>query len=215
MTAATVILADGDFPVQPQPLTALRCAARIVCCDGAARKLQKLGLEPAAVVGDMDSLPAVIRRAYGSRVIPDPGQDDNDLSKAFRYCLKQGWRDLVVLGATGLREDHTLGNISLLADFAREARVIMLTDTGEFRPLLKSGRLACRPGQPVSIFSLDPATAITSRGLKYPLRRLRLSRWWQAALNEAEGRRVDLQFTGGPVLVYLAYPGGSAPRSRR
>ena len=205
MTAATVILADGDFPVQPQPLSALRGAARIVCCDGAARKLRAFGLEPAAVVGDMDSLPAAVRRAYGTRVVHDPGQDDNDLSKAFRFCHKQGWRHLVVLGATGLREDHTLGNISLLADFARDARVTLLTDHGEFRPLLKSGRLACRPGQAVSIFSLDPATAINSRGLKYPLRRLRLSRWWQAALNVAEGKSFDLKFTGGPLLVYLAY----------
>ncbi len=214
MQAATVILADGDFPVQPQPLAALRRARRIVCCDGAARKLRDFGLEPAAVVGDMDSLPATIRRAYGSRVVRDAGQDDNDLSKAFRYCLQQGWRNLVVLGATGLREDHTLGNISLLADFAREARVIMLTDTGEFRPLLKSSRLPCKPGQGVSIFSFDPATAITSRGLKYPLRRLRLSRWWQAALNEAEGRSFDLQFTGGPLLVYSLYTRRTAATRR-
>lgn len=205
MTAATVILADGTFPVRPQPLAALRRAPRIVCCDGAARKLRAFGLEPAAVVGDLDSLSPALRRAYGARVVRDPGQDDNDLSKAFRYCLQQGWKNLVVLGATGLREDHTLGNISLLADFAREARVILLTDTGEFRPLLKSGRMTSRPGQAVSVFSLDPATAITSRGLKYPLRRLRLSRWWQATLNEAVGRTVELRFTGGPVLVYLAY----------
>ncbi len=205
MTAATVILADGTFPVQPQPLAALRHAARVVCCDGAALKLQAIGMEPAAVVGDMDSLPAAVRRAFADRAIHDPGQEDNDLSKAFRYCLSQNWRHLVVLGATGLREDHTLANISLLADFARDARVTMLTDTGEFRPLLKSGRVVCRPGQAVSVFSFDPATAITSRGLKYPLRRLRLSRWWQAALNEANGKGFELRFTGGPLLVYLAF----------
>jgi thiamine pyrophosphokinase len=215
MTAVTVILADGAFPVRREPLEALRRASRIVCCDGAARKLRAFGLEPAAVVGDLDSLPASLRRSLGPKVILDSGQDDNDLSKAFRFCLMRGWRHLVVLGATGLREDHTLGNISLLADFARDARVIMLTDAGEFRPLLKSGRVACRPGQAVSIFSFDPGAAITSRGLNYPLRRLRLSRWWQATLNEAGGKSFDLRFTGGPLLVYLAYPGRPASRSDR
>ena len=202
--AATVILADGSFPVHPEPLAALRRARRIVCCDGAARKLRAAGLEPAAVVGDLDSLPAALKRLYADRLVLDPGQDDNDLAKAFRYCLSRGWRDLAILGATGLREDHALGNLSLLADFARQARVRLVTDYGLFLPLLKSGRIACRPGQAVSIFSFDPASAITSTGLAYPLRRLRLSRWWQATLNTATARRVELRFTGGPLLVYLA-----------
>ena len=30
----------------------------------------------------------------------------------FRFCLQQAWRKLVILGATGLREDHTLGNLA-------------------------------------------------------------------------------------------------------
>jgi thiamine pyrophosphokinase len=205
MKRPTVILADGAFPSHPRPLAALSRAARIVCCDGAVLKLEKAGLEPAVIVGDLDSLPPASVRAHAGRIVRDPGQDDNDLSKAFRYCLKQGWDDLVLLGATGLREDHTLGNIALLADFARQARVRMLTDCGEFRPLLKSGRLACRKGQGVSLFSLDPETAVTSQGLEYPLRGLKLDRWWQATLNHATGRTFSLRFKGGPLLVYLAY----------
>lgn len=206
MKRFTAILADGAFPSHPRPCAALSQAARIVCCDGAALKLRQAGLAPAAVVGDLDSLPPAAARAYKGKVVHDPGQDDNDLSKAFRYCLKQGWADLVLLGATGLREDHTLGNISLLADFARQAKSIrMLTNDGEFIPLLKSGRIPCRVGQAVSIFSLDPATAISSTGLRYPLRSLKLSRWWQATLNCATSSHVELRFKGGPLLVYLAY----------
>jgi thiamine pyrophosphokinase len=214
MSLPTVILANGDFPSSARALAALRRAARIVCCDGAAVKLRKAGLEAAAIVGDLDSLPASERRAQAGRVVRDSGQDDNDLSKAFRYCLRQGWREILFLGATGLREDHALGNISLLADFAREASVRMLTDHGEFVPVLKSGRLACRPGQAISIFSLDPATAVTSRGLAYPLRSLRLSRWWQATLNSATGREFSLGFKGGPLLVYLAYHRGGRATPR-
>ena len=213
MKPATVILADGDFPVRPEPLAVLRRARRIVCCDGAARKLRAAGLTPAAVVGDLDSLPAALKRLYADRLVHDPGQTDNDLAKSFRYCLRRGWRDLTVLGATGRREDHALGNLSLLVDFAREARVRLVTDHGLFLPLLKSGRIPSRPGQPVSVFSFDPGTAITSTGLAYPLRRLRLTRWWQAALNTATGRRIELRFTGGPLLVFLAHVRKPAPGS--
>lgn len=219
MNGTTAILADGDFPSHPRPLAALRRAARVVCCDGAALKLRAAGREPDCIVGDLDSLPSAAR-AGGARVVRDPGQDDNDLSKAFRFCLARGWRDLVLLGCTGLREDHTLANIALLADFAREAPAVrMLTNHGAFLPLLKSGQVRCRRGQAVSLFSPDPAAAVTSDGLQYPLRRLRLARWWTATLNVALGSVFSLRFRGGPVLVYLAYSrkrekGSGARRSK-
>ena len=38
-------------------------------------------------------------------------QETNDLDKAIRLCRERGWGDLVVVGATGLREDHAIGNV--------------------------------------------------------------------------------------------------------
>jgi thiamine pyrophosphokinase len=201
----TVLLANGAYPVHPFPVNALRSARRIVCCDGAADRLSQAGLEPAWVIGDLDSLSPAARVRWPGRVVAVSDPESNDLTKAFRFCVSRGWRDLVIVGATGLREDHTLGNLSLLPDFAQEAEVLLLTDTGTFRPMLRSARLRAHPGQQVSIFSFDPRTVITSEGLRYPLRRLRLSRWWQATLNEACGDEFDLIFEGGPLLVFQTY----------
>ena len=53
--------------------------------------------------------------------------------------------------------------------------------------------------------SFDPVTAVHAEGLKYPLDGLRLSRWWQAALNEASGDGFSLRFKGGPLLIYQTY----------
>ena len=203
--APTVVLANGAFPTHAVPVAALRAAERIVCCDGAADKLRAAGLEPAWVVGDLDSVSATLRSQYRERVVCVREQETNDLAKAFRFCLSRGWTDLAILGATGLREDHTLGNLSLLADFAREASVLLLTDTGWFTPLLVPGRLPACARQPVSIFALGPAVVVQSEGLKYPLDGMRLNRWWQAALNEACGDGFSLAFEGGPLLVFQTY----------
>ena len=181
------------------------CGQRIVCCDGAADKLSAAGLEPAWVVGDLDSVSEVLRERYRERVVCVREQETNDLAKAFQFCVSQGWTDLAILGATGLREDHTLSNLSLLADFAQEASVLLLTDTGWFTPVLVSSQLPSREGQQVSIFSLNPATSVHAEGLKYALNGLRLNRWWQAALNEACGDVVSLTFVGGPLLVFQTY----------
>jgi thiamine pyrophosphokinase len=202
----TVILADGDFPSHPEALAYWTAAERVVCCDGAARQALARGVEPVAVVGDGDSIAPALRERLGARWVCDPGQADNDLAKAIRYCLARGWRRLAILGATGRREDHTLGNLSLLADCCAEADAVLATDTGLFTAHAGDVELASCAGQPVSIFAFDPRMPITSRGLRYPLNGLCLNRWWQAALNEALGASFTLSFTGGVVLVFRAWP---------
>lgn len=202
----TVILANGAFPTGTAPLTALRRARKIICCDGAADQLiTATDLKPAWIVGDLDSLSLAVRERFADRLALSGEQETNDLSKAFRFCLGRRWRDLVVLGATGGREDHTLANLSLLVDFARESLVTALTDMGVFTPVLGSTHFSSFPGQQVSVFSFDPQVRVYSEGLKYPLETVSFSRWWRAALNESTGEGFNLVFEGGPLLVFQTY----------
>lgn len=214
-SAKTAILADGAFPAGAAPLEALRRADRIVCCDGAADQLIAAGLEPSWIVGDLDSVGAETRARCRERLVRVAEQATNDLAKAFRFCVKKGWKDIVILGATGQREDHALSNLSLLVDFALEAAVFMLTDTGWFTPVLRSAQFPSRVGQQVSIFSFDPQVKVYAEGLKYSLEGVAFTRWWQAALNEAAGDSFKLVFEGGPLLVYQTYAGrGGDDRDR-
>ena len=206
----TIILADGAYPTGAVPLEALRTALRVVCCDGAADKLWSAGIEPSWIVGDGDSVSAEVRARFADRCRLVAEQETNDLSKAFRFCLSQGWRDLLILGATGGREDHTLGNLSLLADFAREAEVRLLTDSGCFTPLTAPARLASAAGQQVSLIACDAGMRVSAEGLKYPVRGLALSRWWQGTLNEACGASFTVSFSGGTLLVYQQNKVGTA-----
>lgn len=127
------------------------------------------------------------------------------LQKTVTWCINKGYNDLVILGATGKREDHTIGNISLLAEYIRIARVMMVTDTGYFVPVDRSITLQSFPGQQISLFSIDINTEITSSGLKYPLKKFRISNWWQATLNEAVGESFNLEFTNGRLIVYFKF----------
>jgi thiamine pyrophosphokinase len=201
----TVIFANGVKPEHAVPLQAVKSAARIICCDGAVDKLVELGFQPDLITGDMDSISDSARELYKERIVLDLSQDRNDLTKAFKLCLKHGWHDIVVVGATGGREDHTLGNLSLLVDFVRQVNVVLLSDSGVFIPLRESAALVAESGQQISIFSFDSNCALFYTGLKYPLNGIKINRWWQAALNEAVAESVKLDFEGGPLLVFLAY----------
>ena len=121
-----VLIGNGDFPTHSLPLQLLNASPFTVCCDGAANHYLDSGRIPNRIVGDGDSLREEYKREYASILHLNPDQETNDQTKAIHYLTRKGIRSVAILGATGKREDHTLGNISLLIEDHRldiEARI--------------------------------------------------------------------------------------------
>jgi len=206
MSNKAVILADGQFPQHDIPLDILRSTDDIICCDGATGKLVNAGIEPKYIVGDLDSIPSDLKHKYADRLYHFPDQDTNDLTKAINFCIDKKYDTIYILGATGLREDHTLGNISLLIAYAtKEINVVMLTDFGTFTPLLSSATIQSYKGQQISIFQLTSETMITTKGLMYPIVNRPLLKWWQGTLNEALSDSFEISFDNGELIVFQTY----------
>ncbi len=214
-TKHIVILAAGDFPTHPVPLQALREADFVVCCDSAygqwKAESEKWKEEiPFVVVGDGDSLSEADKTTLGSRWIEVDEQDYNDLHKAMDWATTNfplSTFNFQLLGATGKREDHTLGNISYLVTFAEEhsgADIEMLTDYGRFCAMTGQRTFPSFPGQQVSVFAMDPQAPINSDGLKWPLDAFCARRWWNATLNETLGSEFSLR-TEGWLVVFRTY----------
>ena len=205
----TVILADGAFPAGSEALEYLEKSCRIICCDGAARTLVAYGREPDRIVGDLDSLSDEFKKRFADRIEHVSEQESNDLSKAFRYCKSCGYENIVILGATGKREDHTLGNLSLLSIYAESVPDIkIVTDYGYFTVAKKSGKFESFPGMQISIVPLKGRALVTSQGLKYPMKNLELNLWYQATLNEALNNTFTLDFPEDcELLIYRTFKG--------
>lgn len=193
----TVILAAGDFPRRGgEARRILESAAHIVCCDGAADALRRvLHIEPEAVVGDCDSL-----RGRFENVVKLSEQETNDLAKAARYCAEMGWKNPVVLGATGRREDHTIGNVFRALDLGLE----IVTDYGRFVPVLGRATLRVAKGAAVSVFAPDRETRMISRGLVWPLDGVRFDNLYCATLNRASSARIQIE-SSHRVCVFIAF----------
>ena len=190
-----VILANGDFPRAEIPLDLLSRAPFVCACDGAVNHYPQAD----AIVGDGDSVPENLR----DRLIQIDEQEDNDLTKATRYCLSKGMKRIVYLGTTGKREDHTLGNISLIVRYVQEMGVepLLATDYGWFVVAEGESEFESFKGQQVSIFNMS-CNALSSEGLlwqAYPYRQ-----WWQGTLNESAGDAFTLKGDGF-YLVYRTY----------
>jgi thiamine pyrophosphokinase len=201
-----VILANGLFPARPQSRELLKGADQLICCDGAADKLISFGLSPDVIIGDLDSLSGEAAAKYASILIKDMDQECNDLTKAVRYCIRQGYPSVSILGATGLREDHTLGNISLMLEYFPGIEVQMISDFGIFFLVQSGEQVRSRPGEKISIFSMDNRVGVTASGLKYPLNDLKLSKWYVASLNETIADHFILEFASDlPLIIYKAW----------
>jgi len=202
-----VILADGEFPTNPVPAGILESAEIVVCCDGAAARLTAHHITPYAIVGDMDSLQPEIQRKFSKIIHKNSDQETNDLTKAFEYSLTLSPDKISILGAAGLREDHTIGNISLIAQYIEMTcvPVELYTNYGKFICADKSAVFPTEKGKQISIFALDPRTRIISAGLKYPLNNVIFDSWWKGTLNEASDDSIMLNINFGKVIIFFAY----------
>lgn len=197
MKKKVVILAAGDFPNKHGVAwQMLESADAVVCCDSAGDAFRlKFAREPDAVVGDCDS----IRGSFGN-VVHVAEQETNDLEKAVAYCRSKGWKSPVLLGATGRREDHTIGNVFRAMALGLE----VVSDYGRFIPFSGRKSFAVKKGAAVSIFATDPATKMSSTGLEWPLDGVEFKNLYCATLNRATGSRVVIE-SDRPALVYLAW----------
>jgi thiamine pyrophosphokinase len=210
-----VILCDGAFPKNKYLLELIDNAAEIVCCDASILKLLKYrnveDLQSVHIVGDMDTLSPSDQNKFSQYITKICDQETNDQTKAFHYALSRNFTKIFILGISGGREDHTIGNISLLSDYkqevaSKEIEIVAFTDYGIFYPILNSSTFKCEPKSQVSIFAFDSTLKVKSDGLKYPTDNVIFDMWWKATLNESIGETFSLTFSHpAKVLVYITF----------
>lgn len=172
-----VVLAGGP---DVSAVDSLPADAVIVAADGGAELALQLGVEVAAVVGDLDSIAAptldALQRA-GARVERHPAaKDASDLELALDLALELHPRRILVVGSATGRVDHALGQLLLLAsERYRDVEVDARLGDASVHVVRGDRRLAGSPGDVVSLFALHgAASGVTTEGLLYPLRGERL-----------------------------------------
>lgn len=197
-----VVVANGSYPTASQVLDIVSNSPYTVCCDGGADTFIDHGSTPDIIIGDGDSISSANRTRFADIIRYNPDQQTNDQTKAVQFLLSQGKRRIAIVAATGKREDHTLGNIALLAEYLDwGADVRSYTDYGVFIPCRDTTTLEVRQGAQVSIFNID-AVGFTSQNLAYPL--YDFTALWQGTLNEATAEQITIS-AAGRYIVYVTY----------
>jgi thiamine pyrophosphokinase len=209
MHSNIVIICDGAFPKTEYPRYLIRTADFVICCDGALRKFMRnseaiFGEKrlPDLVIGDMDTLPQSMQKKYADIIIKENEQEHNDQTKAVRWALGNldGIEAIHILGATGGRADHTIGNLSLLMEYTRmfdlaDISIEIVGDEGIAFPVNDTIEIDCGQGREISIFSPDSTLRIKSTGLMYKTDDVVFDNWWKATLNKAVDDKIRLELS--------------------
>ena len=192
-----LIIANGKFPKDPYIVKLIHTAKSIICCDGSVNNLLKLAIPPSYIVGDCDSLAKEIKQYFTNKIIEITKQDTNDLTKAVNFAKTNlGLTNIIILGATGLREDHAIANIGLLTEYAQMIKdIALISEYGIFTAHSGNTQLKTLVGQQISFFTVKSSTLINCNELKWPLVNFQAHLWNQGTLNQAIGNYINLNTT--------------------
>lgn len=189
-----------------------------IAADRGLYFLHKHGICPTHIVGDFDSLPrensekrSEILDEYEKKknvVIRkfQPEKDWTDTEIAAELALELGSVSIDILGATGTRLDHVMGNIQLLSLVMEKGAQAFLIDAHNKIYLMKQNFSLIRHnqwGKYISLFAYGgPVKGLTLKGMKYPLQNFTLGTvGTRGVSNEMEEETATISFTDGTLLV--------------
>ena len=163
----------------------------LIAADGGWSNAELLGVTPAVLMGDLDSL--------GDKKVPNgveiyrvPAEKDlTDTQLAVEFALQKGVRDLVIVGGLSGRLDHTLSNLAIL-EHLEALRVHAVINDGFNRARFIRNNSTLIPRGSYTYLSLIAAEPVCKGveidGVKYPLKNAKLKRDHQYAVsNELTG----------------------------
>ena len=212
-----LILANGRPPGKRLLGRLLAESELFVCADGGANTAAALGVRPHLIIGDLDSIRMQTLKRFASvpaRRIAD--QNSTDLEKALTWLIRRSYSSITVVGATGGRLDHELGNLSAMAKFSRTAIIKFIDDQSEVTYVGNECWFEAEPGSLVSLIPLSACEGIVTNGLKWELRNetLELGKR-ESTSNVVKASPVNVRVRRGDLLLYrVLAPAARRPRGR-
>ncbi len=146
----------------------------VICADAGLRHAQALGLRVDLLLGDFDSLDEgalADARADGVAIVQVPVEKDKtDSHLALEEALRRGATEILLVGGSGSRLDHTLSNVLLLPECPVP---VTMTDGKSIARALRDGQwleVRRESGAYLSLVPLSPVvTGVCVSGVHWPL----------------------------------------------
>lgn len=200
------IFLNGSHPSIRIVKKLLKEDCHIIAADGGADYLHSKKIIPNVIIGDMDSLSSHATEYYRKkdvRFIRIKEQETTDFEKSLNYCKTAGYKEVIVLGATSNRPDHTMNNFSVMKRFRNYFDVRIFTDEYEIFYASKSIGFTYRKNETLSMMAMPKAVGVSTKGLKYRLNDETLEFGIrEGSLNESVSREISISHKSGTLLIF-------------
>jgi thiamine pyrophosphokinase len=170
MRKQALIIANGPPQKKKRLALLVKQASTVICADGGANTAFKMGITPDAIVGDLDSIHTEALVKFRRVAIHEDRNDEStDLEKAIAWAIQSKYDHIMVVGASGKRLDHTVGNLGVLPKFYPDAIITLVDDSGELCYVGREYSFEAEKGDVVSLIPLNRCEGVSTSGLKYPL----------------------------------------------
>ena len=172
----------------------------LICADGGANSARKLKLSPDVIIGDLDSVEESVLEYYknDALILRVKRQNDTDVEKGLKYAIKKGFDEVVLLGGTGDRLDHSYCNLGIVLKFYEKIKVRLISEQSILSVYDNFIELNTVKNEVISIYGFDDRTKITTKGLKYKLNNESLPFGVrESTSNVAMGKRIEIEIKNG------------------
>ncbi len=174
-----------------------------IYCDCGLKHEKNFGIKPDLIIGDFDShdMPQDLSNVIILPVI----KDDTDTIFAVKEAMKRGFDDFILVGVTGGRQDHNLGNIYALLMLAEKNKnALIVDDYSEIKLIKANEKIKIKRGW--KFFSLinisGTAKGISIKGAKYNLENAEITPDFQYGIsNEVLGDYAEVFLSEGSLLL--------------
>lgn len=201
------LFVNGEFEKNNRLMKQINQSDLIVAVDGGLQHVMASGFTPHVIIGDLDSIDSTDLEYFersGVDIIKFPVQkDETDLELAVEHVLNLGFEEIIILGATGGRIDHFLGNFLLFSNPKyQKYQISILTKNSEVFYCKPCQQLEGLVGDRVSLIPISEiVSGIKTTGLMYPLENEDLLRWKSRGISNQMLDRIGLiEFESGVLL---------------
>ena len=185
MTNSAVLIANGKVSKTNYVKKIIDSNDFFISIDAKLDNLKELGVKPNLILGDLDS--TVINDLDSQiEVVELSNQNKTDLEKSLDYCVANNIKKVLILGSSGLREDHSMANILIASTYSDILHIELITSFYRIIFVRENTKINA-PNAPVSIISLSSDNKITTSGLKYDLNNEKLKSFSHGISNEVNG----------------------------
>lgn len=175
----------------------------VIAADGGFDILKKRNIDPDIILGDFDSIEMLPEH---QNVIRHPVEkDDTDTFLAYKLGLERGYRNFVIFGGIGGRLDHTIANIQLLLNVAKNAGRAFLVGNGSICSTIIDSKLEFSKYHSgnISVFAQGTtAKNVQIKGLKYTAEGISLTPEFPLGVsNQFVGERAEVSAKEGALLI--------------